>query len=273
MTGAKTLTVAVAAAWLALAAPTAAEVQQEPKQPPSELWEEYPLDPTRAEEPEQSDTPQPSTTAERPVTPAAQPPSPTAQEEGSNLWRMLAITIGLAALAGILGALIVIGLSNVLARGRWRLIPARAAPKRAKTSGPLAEASRGRTPGRRSRLLAAAKSAAQPPKESAPAPKEAAALPLRPSPKTQPKKLPTAGTPPPKKWLPGLSPPKKEGLVPAGLPPGKALGPANGAPPAKAGEQPEGPSPPLGKALSRRLEPPARRRPSDAGRPTLRQDR
>lgn len=289
MTGAKTLTVAVTAAWLALAAPTAAEVQQEPNQPPSELWEEYPLDPTRAEEPEQSDAPQPSTTAKRPVTPAAQPPSPTAQEEGSNLWRMLAITIGLAALAGILVALIVIGLSNVLSRARWRLIRARgSAPKQARTSGhrvaeklrskvgslvPLAEGSRGRTPGRRSRPLAAAKSAAQPPKESAPAPKEAAALPLRPSPKTPPKKLPTAGAPPPKKRLPGLSPPKKEGLVPAGLPPGKALGPANGAPPAKAGEQPEGPGPPLAKALSRRLEPPARGRPSDAGRPTLRQDR
>lgn len=246
MTVAKTLTVALAAAWLAFAAPAAAEAQQGPKQPPTELWEEYPLDLTGGQEPLQSDAPLPTTTAERPVTPPAQPS--VAQEEGSNLWRMLGITIGLAALAGILAALLVVGANSILARGRarWRLIRARgSAPKRERTSGrlvddelrleagslvPFAERSRGRTPGRRSRPLAAPKRAAQPPKEAAPAPKDAAPPPLRTSPKAPPKKLPTAGAPPPKKQLPGLSPPKKEGLVPTGPPPGKALGPAARAP-------------------------------------------
>jgi hypothetical protein len=298
MNVAKTLTVAVVAAWVAFAAPAAAEAQQDGERLPTELWEEYPLDPTEGQEPQQSDAPRPTTTAERSGPPAAQPPSSVSQEEGSNLWKMLGMTIGLAALAGILAALVVVGASSILARGRPRWMFIRAlgsAPKRARTSGRLleeglrsevgslvafAERSRGATFGRRSRKVPVPKKAAQPAKEAAPAPNETAPAPnevapprLRTSRKTRPKKLPTAGAPPPKKQLPGLSPPKKEGLITAGLPPGKALGPTTRAPHAKAGEQPEGPGPRPDNALSPRLEPPTRGRRSDAGRPTLRQDR
>ncbi|MGH2995899.1 MAG: hypothetical protein ACRDM9_06255 [Gaiellaceae bacterium] len=201
---------------------------------------------------------------------AAQPSTLVAQEEGSNLWRVLSITLGLAALAGILAALVVIGTSVLLSRGlshgrsRWRLIRVRGSTpaKRGRMSGslaenglrseagslvPLAERSRRSDGGQRSSPAAAPR---QPARRKA-AQKNATPPTARRSPKVLPKKLPSAGAPPPKKTLPGLSPPKKEGLGPAGLPPGKVLGLEARVPPAKVVEaQPSGLPP--GKAL--RLE-------------------
>lgn len=199
----KTLTLTVVVAWLAFAGPTASAAQERPELLPRELWREYPLDPTGGREAQQSEAPAlVTTTAERPTEPAAQAPTPAAQEERSNLWRMLGITIGLAALAGILAALVVIGASSILARGRtrWRLIRARgSAPKRERTSGrlvdegfrsesgslvPLAERSRGGSVGRQSRKveapkgsIKARKGAVQPGREAAPAPKGSAQTP------------------------------------------------------------------------------------------------
>ncbi|MGH3034638.1 MAG: hypothetical protein ACRDON_08800 [Gaiellaceae bacterium] len=183
---------------------------------------------------------------------------------------MLSITLGLAALAGILAALVVIGTSVLLSRGlshgrsRWRLIRVRGSTpaKRGRMSGslaenglrseagslvPLAERSRRSDGGQRSSPAAAPR---QPARRKA-AQKNATPPTARRSPKVLPKKLPSAGAPPPKKTLPGLSPPKKEGLGPAGLPPGKVLGLEARVPPAKVVEpQPSGLPP--GKAL--RLE-------------------
>jgi hypothetical protein len=191
MTRTRTLTVVIAGLLLASLVSASAEAQEPPKLP-TELWREYPLDPAAGEEPQQSGTPQLTTTAGRPAAPATEPRVPAAQEEGSNLWVVLGITLGLAMLVGILAALVVIGSSVLLARGRsrWRLIRARGALKRARTQRrlseddlrseagalvPFAERSVRRAAGQRRRPVAVSKHAAA--REAAPteaAPKRAA---------------------------------------------------------------------------------------------------
>jgi hypothetical protein len=99
---------------LLLAAPPAVQAQAE--RLPRELWEQYPLDPTRGEEEpaEEPAPPPPTTTVEAPAVPqrGAEPAPATVETDDGVPWGLaIALTLGVAGALGV-------GLGIVLARHR-----------------------------------------------------------------------------------------------------------------------------------------------------------
>jgi hypothetical protein len=228
--------VPVVAALVALALgapPVTAQAQRD--RLPTELWEQYPLDPAPGEEEPAEEGPPPATTVEEPTAPrgGADATSPQLEEPGTPWLLLVAITL---AFSGVLGLAVGIVLAR---RGGVTVRPtlvahaavARAAGGRSVRSlvslpvGAAAAATRWR-PSRDvvERLhseagslapLAERRSRARPepsPRKKQPREASRKAKPFRP-----------AGAPPEKEALPGISPPPhKRKRVTSGLPPGKA---------------------------------------------------
>jgi hypothetical protein len=236
--------VAAGLAALALGAPpVTAQAQRDGI--PTELWEEYPLDPAPGEDEPAEEGPPPATTVEEPTAPrsGAEPASPQLEEPGTPWLLLIAVTLAFSAVLGLAVGIVLArrgGIRILLARRggitvRPRLA-ARAAVVRAAGGrrvrslaslpvGAVAAAARWR-PSRDvvERLhseagslapLAEPRSRARPeppPRKKQPREASRQAKPLRP-----------AGAPPEKEALPGVSPPPhKRKRVTSGLPPGKA---------------------------------------------------
>jgi hypothetical protein len=230
---------------LALTVLAAAPAQQD--RLPTELWEEYPLDPASGEEQPTEEAPPPATTVERPAVPQGEKwiqPSRESDSGGVPWLLALAITLGVSGALGIL-------LGIVLARRRG-LAPRRAgvAARRRLVAGAATAVSVGRR-GVRSLVSLAAVPAGAVSEATSWRPgrgvvgrlrSEVGSLaPLvkprsrsRPEPSAQTKRSREAarkktkpvrptGAPPEKEELPGISPPPhKRKRVASGLPPGKA---------------------------------------------------
>ncbi|MGH3093148.1 MAG: hypothetical protein ACRDOG_12600 [Gaiellaceae bacterium] len=251
--------VAAGLAVLALvASPAAAQAQQE--RLPTELWEEYPLNPTPGQEERTEERPPPATTVEEPAAPrgGARPASPELTEGGTPWLLLVAVTLAFSGVLGTAVGIVLARRGGVTVRPRLAAgaAAARAAGGRGARSlaslaalplGVVAVATRWR-PSRDvvERLhsevgslapLAEPRSRAQPqpsPRKKWPREESRKAKPFRP-----------AGAPPEKEELSGVSPPPhKRKHVTSGLPPGKAVNvaaeqAAGRAAPARAKSQPK----------------------------------
>jgi hypothetical protein len=264
--GRATLVLVVAA--LLAAAPAGAQPARNEQAPPTELWEEFPLAPTRGQESEEVvEAPAPTTTetftrAEiRQVQEGSVAQTTPEQADGSQ-W-MLLLVLALIAV-GVLGlAASVFQVWNAV-RAERRSPPALLQKLRSETGSmvPHAEPARQATPKsqpprrRRRTRPRPSPEPAPPAAESAPAPSEVehepvklAAEPKRAQPTSSKKPVVRSDAPPPKKDVPGRSPPpRKKRQVASGLPPGKSVQPRSGR------------TPPI--------IPPARPKPSQPARPS-----
>jgi hypothetical protein len=269
---ARRMTLALVVAALLAAAPAGAQPARDEQVPPTELWEEFPLEPARWEESEEVvDAPVPTRTetfrrAEiRNVRGGSVAQSTPEQAEGSQ-W-ILPLLLALCAV-GVLGVAARVFQAWNAGRGERRLPPALLNELRSETgsmvphagrarrASPKTQPSRHRTrtrprPSPESARLAAESAPALPAAESAPAlpasesdpapsdvkhePVALAAEPKPAQPTSSKKPVARSDAPPPKKGVPGRSPPpSKKRQVASGLPPWKSVQPRlGGAPPTR----------------------------------------
>ncbi|MGH3031341.1 MAG: hypothetical protein ACRDNE_11395 [Gaiellaceae bacterium] len=249
---------AVAAGLAALAlvaAPVAAQAGQD--RLPTELWEQYPLDPAPGEEEPPEESPPPATTVEGPAAPrgGAGPASPELAEGGTPWLLLVAVTLVFSGVLGVAVGFVLARRGGVTVRPRLaaRAAAARAAGGRGVRSlaslpvGAVAAAT-GWRPSRDvvERLHSEAGSLAplaEPRSRARPEPSPRKKQPLEAS--RQAKPFRPAGAPPEREELPGVSPPPhKRKRVTSGLPPGKAVNAAaeqatGRAPSGRAEPQPE----------------------------------
>jgi hypothetical protein len=250
------------AAGLALLLAPQAPAQSQGEQPelPTELWQEYPLDPSRggedpAEQSEEGGSP--ATTVERPAAPrGGEKPAVTAPEtDGGGLpWLLLiAVTLGVSAALGIafgvvrarrrgvVVRLVVAVRLGVGSRARAGVSAGRravgslaglaAAPVGVVSTAAKWRPSRGVVERLRAEMGELAPLAEPEPRRQ-PQPRERA-RPSGPPPPTGKKPVRPAGAPPAKEELPGLSPPPhKRRTAASGLPPEKSAEPLRRARPA-----------------------------------------
>ncbi|MGH3005724.1 MAG: hypothetical protein ACRDOS_07475 [Gaiellaceae bacterium] len=225
---------AVAAGLTALALvapPVAAQAQQD--RLPTELWEQYPLDPAPGEEEPAQEGPPPATTVEEPTAPrgGAGPASPQLAEPGTPWLLLIAVTLAFSGVLGLAVGIVLARRGGVTVRLTAGAAAARAAGRRGVRSltslpvGAVAAAARWR-PSRDvvERLHSEAGSLAplaEPRTRARPEPSPRKKQPREVSRKAKPFR--PAGAPPEKEELPGGSRPlHKRRRVTSGLLPGKA---------------------------------------------------
>ncbi|MGH2451314.1 MAG: hypothetical protein ACRDGE_08600 [Candidatus Limnocylindria bacterium] len=260
---ARRTTLALVVAALLAAAPAGAQLARDEQAPPTELWEESPLDPARGQESEEVvDAPVPTRTetftrAEiRNVREGSVAQSTPEQADGSQ-WILLLVLALFA--VGVLGVAARVFQAWNARRGERRLPPALLQELRSETGSMVPHAGRARRatpktqpprhrtktrprPSPDSARPAAESAPALPAAESAPAPSDVkhepvalAAEPKPAQPTSSKKPVARSDAPPPKKGVPGRSPPpSKKRQVASGLPPGKSVQPRlGGAPPTR----------------------------------------
>jgi hypothetical protein len=281
------MTLALVVAALLAVAPAGAQAAQDEQAPPTELWEEFPLDPARGHESEEVvDAPLPIRTetftrAEiRNVREGPVAQSTPEQADGSQ-WILLLVLALFA--VGVLGLAARVFQAWNARRGERRLPPTLLQELRSETGSMVPHAARARRatpktqpPRHRTRTRPrpspesappAAKSApALPAADSAPAPSDTKHEPVAPAAEPKPaqptrskKPVARSDAPPPKKGVPGRSPPPgKKWQVASGLPPGKSVQHrSGGAPPTR---PPAWPKPSQPARLSDTPAPPRLRR-------------
>ena len=249
---ARRATLALVVAALLAAASAGAQPARDEQAPPTELWEEFPLDSARGHESEEVvDAPVPTrsetfTRAEiRNVREGSVAQSTPEQADGSQ-WILLPVLALFA--VGVLGLAARVFQSWSARRGERRLPPALLQELRSETGSMVPHAGRARRatpktqpPRHRTRTRPSPESA-RPAAESAPAPSDVkhepvalAAEPKPAQPTSSKKPVARSDAPPPKKGVPGRSPPpSKKRQVASGLPPGKSVQPRlGGAPPTR----------------------------------------
>lgn len=271
--------VAAGLAVLTLAAPPAA-AQAQGKRLPTELWEQYPLDPTPAEEePDPTpaeeepaeESPPPATNREEPAAPQGGGAGPIeAQEEGTPWLLLVAVTLAVLGVAvgfvlarrqGITDrplALDAVAVRAAAGRGVRSVVSFAAIPFRAvsaatrwRPSGDVVERLHSEAGwlapfAERPAARTAPSTRRRPTRAKPESPGRAKRPPPPPTrpPSSERKKVVQPGASPPNKGLPGLSAPKKEKLGTRGLPPGKRIPREESLPlPSVIGDAPAGEAP------------------------------
>ena len=233
-------------AGLAIVGPAWAQQQSGEPRVPTELWEEYPLDPTATEERAQEPAPPPAeaepvpTTATVPtitepasVQESQEPaPAPGESDEGASIALVLLVVAGIATAAGVvLGVLLALWRRRPPVRralrseaGSLALLPERPPATDARVDG-----SRPAPPPAEEPQSTAGKSPA-PAEEPSRRVKPVLVDVARPDDERPPKEIAPAGAPPADKPIPGVAPPEGKRPLRSAPPPGKSLQPEAGPP-------------------------------------------